>query len=219
MSNVYDVSRQEEALYPAEPIRKRKYHGPVNRAIVILNKLRRTVKGDGTQLHYQDVSHGQIALRQWAEETLGAKCMYNGQYFELMIDEECPEVHIAQEARNWLESQAIPQDLQIHLRSKRMKVSENLDGALVACFVDAIPNEEWEQTPYHAAQVAAERQSHEECLRKQREWNRMFTGGRAPLPHGHLPYDGPDADAYFIHAVSAASRAEQEEKRRYGPHP
>jgi hypothetical protein len=60
-----------------------------------------------------------------------------------------------------------PPYLRNHLKTKRIKVSENRDGALVAYFVDAKTDAEWEQTPHHTAEEAQRRQRHEALLQTQ----------------------------------------------------
>jgi hypothetical protein len=187
MSFFYDVAREEVPLYPLEPVRKRKYVGPVQNKIVLLNSLRRSAHGYNG-VYYPDVSHGHEALRQWAKEILQAKSEYNGSYYELSIAEHCPEVHTEADAREWLMAQAIPQYIRMHLKSEHIKVTANVDGALVACFVDAKTDDEWRQTPQYAVEEEEKKQRHEAMLHEQWRWERHH---RNPTSSRPPPFEMP----------------------------
>jgi hypothetical protein len=171
MSFYYDVARSETPSYPLEPVRRRKYVGPVQNKIVILNSLRRSVRG-WNGVHYLDVSHGQEALHQWAKEILQATSEYNGSYYTLSIAERCPEVRTEADACEWLMAQAIPPYLATHLKSGRIKVTANVDEALVACFVDAKSDDEWRQTQQDAIEEEENKRRHDAMRHEQWSWER-----------------------------------------------
>ena len=156
------------------------------------------------------VNHGQIALREWAVEILKAESIFNGDKYELSIAEHCPDVNNADDARKWLMQQPIPAYLQIHLNSNTIKVETHRNGVLVAYFVNAKSNAQWELTPEHAAEQEEIRQTHEAYLLQQR----LSNGPSSLMKEAmlmHRPHD-PEVDKAW--EQRAALIRERERKRQ-----